>query len=113
MDDPILSSYLKEFTEYFHLEGLNESSLFEYFSAYCVYSRDFSEYTDLEDVIVAGGNDSGIDAIGIFINDIFIDSASQVDEILSKTRLDVDYGFIQTKTSKNLNAAEIGSFIQG
>src|SRR5687768_10162303 len=84
MDDPILSSYLKEFTEYFHLEGLNESSLFEYFSAYCVYSRDFSEYTDLEDVIVAGGNDSGIDAIGIFINDIFIDSAERklADEIV-------------------------------
>ena len=113
MDDPILSSYLKDFAETFNLESLDESELFEYFSAYCVYFRDFSEHTDLEDVVVSGGNDSGIDAIGMFINDIFVDSTTQIDELAAKVRLDVDFAFVQAKTSKSLNAAEIGNFIQG
>jgi hypothetical protein len=113
MDDPILASYLKEFTTAFNLHSLGESELFEYFSAYCAYFRDFSERTDLEDVVVSGGKDTGIDAVGMFINDVYVDSSIQIDEIASKVRLDADFAFIQAKTSRHLNAAEIGSFIQG
>ena len=40
-------------------------------------------------------------------------SPAQIDEIAAKVRLDVDFAFLQAKTSKRLNAAEIGSFIQG
>jgi len=113
MDDPILASYLKEFTTTFSLDSLEESELFEYFAAYCAFFRDFSEQTDLEDVVVSGGKDSGIDAIGMFINDVFVESSTQIDEIAAKVRLDVDFAFLQAKTSKRLSAAEIGSFIQG
>ena len=113
MDDPILKSYLKEFTTTFSLDSLEESELFEYFSAYCAFYRDFSEQTDLEDVVVSGGRDSGIDAIGMFVNDVFVESPAQIDEIAAKVRLDVDFAFLQAKTSKRLSAAEIGSFIQG
>jgi hypothetical protein len=113
MSDPVLASYLKEFRKSFNLETLNDSTLFEYFSAYCVFIRDFSEYTQLEDVIVAGNHDSAIDAIGIFLNDISVETAAQVEEVSSKSRIDTDFAFIQSKASRNLNAAEIGSFLQG
>lgn len=113
MNDPILASYLKEFSRAFNFEGINEPDLFEFFSAYCVYYRDFSEHTELEDVVVGGGNDSAIDAFGVFLNDVFVSSSAQIDEIASKTRLDVDFAFLQAKTSRSLNAAEIGSFLQG
>ena len=49
----------------------------------------------------------------MFINDIFVDSTTQIDELAAKVRLDVDFAFVQAKTSKSLNAAEIGNFIQG
>jgi hypothetical protein len=113
MDDPILASYLKEFTTTFSLDSLGESELFEYFSAYCSFFRDFSDQTDLEDVVVSGGKDSGIDAIGMFVNDVFVESSAQIDEIAAKVRLDVDFAFLQAKTSKHLTVADIGSFIQG
>lgn len=70
MNDPVLASYLKEFKTAFNLEDVSDPILFEYFSAYCVLFRDFSEYTQLEDVIVGGGNDSAIDAIAIYLNDV-------------------------------------------
>jgi hypothetical protein len=55
MDDPILNSYLREFAEEHGLSGEKESDIFEFFSAYCVMHRDFSEHTELEDVVVAWG----------------------------------------------------------
>lgn len=113
MDDPILKSYLREFAQEHGLSSEKETDIFEYFSAYCIMHRDFSEYTELEDVIVAGAHDSGIDAVGMFLNDIHVTARPQVEEISSRHRMDVDFCFIQSKTSRNLNAAEIGSFIQG
>lgn len=113
MSDPVLASYLKEFSTSFDLEEVDGSTVFEYFAAYCVFFRDFSEYTQLEDVIVAGGKNSAIDAIGIFLNDIPVETTAQVDDISSKSRIDSNFAFLQAKTSRNLNAAEIGSFFQG
>lgn len=113
MDNPILKSYLNEFSQSFRLKGLKESEVFEYFSAYCVMHRDFSEHTELADVIVAGGQDTAIDSVGIFLNDIHVSNQKHVDEIASRQRIAADYCFIQSKTSRSLSAAEIGSFLQG
>jgi hypothetical protein len=113
MDDPVLQAYLNDFSSSHGLEGIEESIVFEYFSAYCVYLRDFSEHVLLDDVVVAGGLDTAIDAVGIFLNDIPVTTPTQVDEIASRQRIDVDFAFIQSKTSRSLNAAEIGSYLQG
>lgn len=113
MEDPILNAYLRDFTKMYSLSSLKESDAFEFFSAYCVFFRDFSENISLEDVIVSGGLDTAIDACGIFLNDIPVTTTQQVDDISTRQKIDVDYCFVQAKTSKTLNAAEIGSFIQG
>ncbi len=113
MEDPILRSYLREFTEMYKLSNEKESDIFEFFSAYCIIHRDFSEHTDLEDVVVAGSHDTGIDSLAIFLNDIHVTNDSQVDEIANRHRIDVDFCFVQSKTSRKLKASEVGSFIQG
>lgn len=113
MEDPILSAYLKEFSEAADLTDLSDADLFEYFASYCVIVRDFSEYTNLEDTIVAGEKDTAIDSISIFLNDIHVVNTTQVDDIAGQQKLDADFCFVQAKTSRALNAAEIGSFIQG
>jgi len=113
MNDPILSAYLRDFGKALDLSKLDESKLFEFFSAYCVFFRDFSEHTSLEDAVTSGGQDSGIDAVGIFLNDIYVNSKIIIDEFSSRQRIDVDFAFLQSKRSRNLSASEIGSFIQG
>ncbi len=113
MKDPVLTSFLNEFAKNFDLGHLPETALFEYFSAYCIFHRDFSEHTNIRDVVIAGTNDTAIDSVGILINEMPITSKSQVDEISNKSRIDADFVFNQSKTSRNLSSAEIGSFIQG
>jgi hypothetical protein len=113
MQDPVLTSYLNEFAKNFNLEELPETVLFEYFSAYCIFHRDFSEHTNIRDAVIAGANDTAIDSMGILVNEIPVTSKSQIDEISTKSRIDVDFVFNQSKTSRTLSAAEIGSFLQG
>lgn len=113
IDDPILSSYLNEFKVRFNFANLSDEDAFEFFSAYSVFFRDFSEHVLLEDVVIAGQHDTAIDAVGIFLNDIPVTTKAHVDEIAHRQKLEADFCFIQAKTSKKLNAAEIGSFIQG
>lgn len=113
MEDPILKSYLNEFSKSFCLDGLRQSEVFEYFAAYCVLHRDFSEHAELTEAVVAGGQDTGIDIFAAFINDIQVNTPAQLKEISEKQRLDVDFCFIQAKTSRSISAAEVGSFLQG
>ncbi|OOY26609.1 hypothetical protein BMI90_16575 [Thioclava sp. L04-15] len=113
MDDPILGSYLREFSKTYDLEGEKESDIFEFFSAYCVMHRDFSEHTELTDAVVAGTHDTAIDAVAIFLNDIHVVAPAQVNEISERHRISVDYCFIQSKATRNIKAAEVGSFLQG
>ena len=113
MDDPVLSAYLKDFSTEQGLLNSKEADVFEFFAAYCVYLRDFSEHVVLEDVVVSGGLDSAIDAVGVFLNDIPVTSPAQVDDIASRQKIDADFAFVQAKTSRKINAAEIGSFVQG
>jgi hypothetical protein len=113
MEDPILSSYLREFSKLFGYNDFKESDQFEFFSAYCVLNRDFSEHTELSEAVVAGGHDTGIDVVGVFLNDIHVTTTTQIEEISSRHRVEVDFCFLQAKTSKSLNSAEIGSFLQG
>ncbi|SEH65037.1 AIPR family protein [Magnetospirillum fulvum] len=113
MDDPILNSYLNEFSKSYGLNSLPEPEIFEYFSAYCVMHRDFSERTELNEVVVSGGLDTGIDSAAIFLNDIHVTTPAQVTEIASRQRVEAEFVFIQSKTSRSLNAAEIGSYLQG
>lgn len=94
MDDPILSAYLRDFSTSFNLSILKESDLFEYFSVYCVFFRDFSDNISLEDLVVAGMHDTAIDAVGIFLNDISVTAPVQVDDISSRQKIDVDFCFL-------------------
>lgn len=114
MDNPILNAYLKDFSKNFNLQSLSDADLFEYFTAYCVYFRDYSDRVNLEDVLIAGGKDTGIDSAGIFIGEICCTSSIQIQDIFARqSRVDVNFCFIQAKTSKKLSVAEIGNFIQG
>lgn len=113
MDDPITQGCIKEFVKNHGLEELKESEVFEYFSSYCIFNRDYSENSSIKDYIVSGGQDCAIDAIGIFVNDIPINTADDFDKIIERSRVNVEFCFIQAKRSKHIKAAEVANFLSG
>jgi hypothetical protein len=72
------------------------------------------ERFDIEDVSVGGGGDMAFDGVAIIVNDNLVFSKEEVDDLKAKLhRLDVNFVFIQSKTSSKFDAAEIGNFIFG
>lgn len=114
MKDKILSSYIADFVEHFKLPDSDEAVHFEHFSAHCVISTLCPETFEPDDVVVGGSGDLGLDAIGILVNDHIVRSESDVDHFKTALRrLDVQFIFVQAKTSPHFSAADIGTFLSG
>ncbi|HEX9119715.1 MAG TPA: hypothetical protein VF840_04190 [Terriglobales bacterium] len=114
MKDRILASYLKDFSKEYRLECLDESDAFEYFVNYCAISKHHPDSFEPEDVSVGGPGDLGLDGLAILVNDHLVISKTDVDHLKQALRrLDVEFVFIQAKTSPHFDAAEIGAVFAG
>lgn len=114
--DRIIEAYLNDFQkEYSYPTNIDKSKLFEYFVNHCIVSRLHSERFEIEDVSVGGGGDMAFDGIAIIVNENLVFSRDEVDDLKNRFhhRLDVNFIFIQSKTSNKFDSAEIGNFMFG
>ena len=110
--DRITKTYITDFLKMQQIKELDESVQFELFSGYSIISREYGDTFDIFDCIVGGGNDCGIDVLGIIVNDRLISSEEELEDILSISSAirNTRFIFIQAKTSANFSASEIGNF---
>lgn len=114
MNDRILEAYLKDFVAEFDLTGATEADAFESFVNHCLVSRFYSHQFDPDDIGVGGSGDLGIDGVAIIVNDNLVNSTADVDYFRQQLRrLDVQFHFIQAKTSPHFEAATIGTLFSG
>jgi hypothetical protein len=115
MKDVVLDGFMKNFSEETGLTGLDESSLFEAFAVSSILRKFHqTDTSDLEDFLTGGSGDGGIDATAILVNGHPARTAEHVDFFVEKLRrLDVEFVFIQAKTSAAFSAADIGTFVHG
>ena len=118
MNDPILEGFIKDFAKKRGLphDGSDLPLVFESFTAYSILRKYHQlEVTDVaEEVLVAGGNDGGIDGMAILVNGGLVRDANDFDAIVDRgTRNLVEYVFIQSKSSSSFRAADIGNFLFG
>ncbi|WP_081074274.1 AIPR family protein [Burkholderia diffusa] len=109
MNDIILKSYLDDFANKFEYSDIKESLQFEYFVTHCLVSRDYQGHFDAENL--SAGDANGIDSIAIFVNDILIEDAAEI-EGLAKHNIEVRFLFIQSKTSSSYDQGELLKFTQ-
>lgn len=96
------------------LGRLDEPTAFEHFASYYVVSKYNPEDFEPSTVAVGGPGDLGLDGIGILVNDHLIQDPSDVDYFRQALqRLEVQFIFIQAKSSTKFEASEIGNFISG
>ena len=126
--EPVLKAYLNNFKKSFDInttsptgviDPLRESNAFERFVNYVLFSLDFPDIFTadielLDFVCVGGGHDTGIDGIGIKINERLVRSIDEVKEISQSSRkLNIEFIFIQSKMKPNFDAAELNNFGTG
>ncbi len=116
MNDLVLEGFINNFAEAKGLNHLDSNDLFEAFAASSIL-RKYHQYdvADIEDSILVGGSgDGGIDAIAIMVNGRPARTEDDVRFFMDVLRrLDVEFVFIQAKTSPSFNAADIGNFAFG
>ncbi|MCX2952826.1 AIPR family protein [Lentzea sp. NEAU-D7] len=98
--DPIIAKLVDEFQTNYALADLTQSEAFEAFAAYCVLSAYYEEEFNPDEFRTGGGNDLGIDAIGVLVDSIlFRDAADVRAHIQRSRRVDVQIVVIQAKTT--------------
>ena len=114
MKDRILESYLASFVNEHNLSDLDESDAFERFANFCIVSREHPGDFEFEDISVGGDGDSAIDGLAILVNEHPISSMEEIDYFKKNfRRLDVQFLFIQSKTSDKFEASDMGNFLFG
>ncbi|WP_323944949.1 AIPR family protein [Aeromonas hydrophila] len=114
MQDEILKSYVKDFSDQNSLNELPEPDQFERFVNFSVISKQYPRDFDYEDLSIGGGADSAIDGVAIIVNGNIIQKPEEIEFFLNKNgSLSVSFSFIQSKTSPKFNGAQIVNFLAG
>jgi hypothetical protein len=123
--EPILKAHFSKFKQAFEIstESKNaeeqqrkESDAFEKFVNYVLFSLDYPEiFTGDEELLdvtcLGGGHDTGIDGIGIKINDRLVRSVEDVAKIVdSSKKIDVEFVFIQSKMRPKFDSSDFNTF---
>jgi len=112
--DRITESLIAELISNYEMQSEGESKDFEKLANYTVISNDYNKTFDIESVTVGDGNDTGIDGIAIIVNGQLVESTDEINDLLEKNNfLEIDYIFVQAKTSANFDSAAINTFIYG
>ena len=126
--EPILKAQFNNFKKQFEIdtidtspekEQLKDASAFEKFVNYVLFSRDypgiFTGDTELLDFICVGGsNDTGIDGIGIKVDDRLVRNIDEVTEIAQgNKKINVEFVFIQSKMRPKFEKTELNTFGTG
>lgn len=106
----VVKSHLQEFQK-IHSVSDDESEQFEAFLNYIIYRSNCAENIDPKELLYEG-DDPGIDGIMIFIDDSYVSSTEEVEDLLKDRRRDADVTivFTQAKTSESWSKAEINTF---
>ncbi|WP_079053391.1 AIPR family protein [Streptomyces phaeochromogenes] len=112
--DRVTKAYLDAFRDEQSIERLSESDAFELFADYCVVSDSYDDEFNVTDVHTGGGDDLGIDGIGVIVNGGLINSGEDMEGLLKLNgSLDVTFCFIQAKTTSGFSGEQIMTFFDG
>ncbi|MBE0532758.1 MAG: AIPR family protein [Rhodospirillales bacterium] len=115
MKDLVLQGFVRDFAEGRGLSGWDESRVFEAFSASSILRKyHHSDVSEVDEVLTGGGADGGIDSCAILINGHLVRTTDDIEFFIGRLkRLDVEFVFMQAKTSTPFETAQIGKFVHG
>lgn len=110
--DKILENFLEDFCDEYELSHLKKDKQFEHFVNYCVISNIETSREIVEQINVGGDSNPGIDGLAIVVNDHVVTTEEEVDYFHDGLkRLDVEFFFVQSKTSAKFEMAQVNNFL--
>lgn len=113
MENTILTGLVEEFCDEYGIYT-NESKAYEHLINYLIVNRVQPEAVESADQIqklnVDDGGTFGIDGMAFFVGDILITSKEDLSQFLRSKSNEVNFTFIQTKTSPDIDVGDISKF---
>lgn len=115
--DTVTKNLMNNFLQAYEIESSGETGDFEIFATYSTIKNNYSthfEASDFESVLVGGHSDTGIDGIGIVIDNNLISNIEEVDRIIgNKESVEIKFIFVQTTVSKRFQTTKFRDFTLG
>ena len=109
----IIESFLQTHIKEYELDGMTKETAFEHFINRCIINKYATDRVD-PSVIMTDSGEKGLDGVAIIVNDRIICDEAELQSVISESnKLEVRFVFIQSKTSENFSASEIGDFLYG
>lgn len=107
----IIQGYLDDFCNDFNFINIGTDTKFEHFVNYTIISNEYDSTQFDVSEIHTGKAAQGIDGVGIIVNNRLCFSVDEIKTSISfNNKLEVDFIFIQTKTSEKFKGTDIESF---
>lgn len=111
--DPITQKFLGEFCKSFEIDEKKMDTAFEYFCNYCCVNKENGIVDIKLEEMSTGRNAQGIDGIAIIVNHKLVTSISEIEFQIQNSRvLDVNFVFIQAKTSSSFDNTLMLNFFE-
>ena len=95
-------------------DDIDNSTLFEHFVNYCVVSKEYADEFEVEDIHVAGSNDLQLDGVTVIVNGLLVNTTDEIDDLAATNKyIDAEFVFIQAKSGKNFDGAEVSNMFYG
>lgn len=108
MKNPIIKSYLDEFSENYNITELDLTEKFEHLVNFCILNGEKYDDFDIEDIHVGEKGNYGLDGVAILIDGEIVTSEDEAEAVLSrKKNPSVVFIFIQTKISDSFDSGDI------
>lgn len=113
--DRIIQNLMDNYISSHQIQDAEQDKKFEKFAAYCTVAQHYEDQYDIDDIMLGGGNDCGIDAMAIIVNGHMITSPDEIDDLISinKGLSDIEFVLVQSKTTPGFSSGDIGTFGAG
>lgn len=110
--DKIIEGFVEGFKDEFNFDKIDQSKLFEHFVNYVLVSKIYPDRSSLDKINVGGTRNPGIDGLAIMTNNHLVTAQKEVDYFIQEADLlEVEFNFIQSKTSESFDMGSISSFL--
>lgn len=110
--DRIIESFMEDFKSDYKYQNIEMSKLFEHFVNFILASKIYPDRSSLDKINVGGNHNPGIDGLAIMANNHLVTSEEEIDYFIQDADLlDIEFNFIQAKTSSSFELAGINTFI--
>jgi hypothetical protein len=111
--NPIVKGQLQEFARRNEIEHTPISDQFEQFTIFAVCAGKLSETVDAFEIHL-GGNEFGIDGVGILLQGELVTDVTVAEEIIKNTKKpEAEFLFFQSKSSESFDYGDIAKFFDG